>query len=150
METNIFGLSNTAVNLEKFVNIKIPEEIQVADWFLFSIQILNNRKAIFTNEFSTYYRQHIHNVAHINDKTLTQLLNELKVKSIHYSHMSKYSKNYDTLKELISEFAFLNDMKTYEYFLNISLKKVEPSKAWWSLIKIKELEDFKNVSYKKL
>lgn len=58
LDKNIFGLSNTAVNLKILSKLEIDKDIVAVDWFLYKKLLKEKNKAIFTNETITYYRQY--------------------------------------------------------------------------------------------
>lgn len=60
-DKNIFGLSNTAINLHILDNkVKFPKNIVAVDWYFFK-KLLKKYSALFTNEIITYYRQYENN-----------------------------------------------------------------------------------------
>lgn len=59
---NIFGLSNTAINLSILDEVIFDKEIVAVDWMLYKNLLKNNKTAIFINTAITYYRQHKNNV----------------------------------------------------------------------------------------
>ena len=60
-DKNIFGLSNTAVNLNILKRVFFDKEMKIVDWFLFKQLLESGNKAIFTNKIITFYRQHLNN-----------------------------------------------------------------------------------------
>jgi len=56
-DKNIFGLSNTSINLNILNRVKFPEDLVAVDWYLYKA-LLKEHSAIFTNEAITYYRQY--------------------------------------------------------------------------------------------
>ena len=68
-DKNIFGLSNSALNLNILKNRVIFEkDIVAVDWFLFKNLLRNGKKAIFTNETISFYRQHKENIVGLQKK----------------------------------------------------------------------------------
>ncbi len=65
-DKNIFGLSNTSVNVNILDRIVFNEEIVAVDWFLYKKLLRSGNKAIFTNEMETYYRQYENNTIGLN------------------------------------------------------------------------------------
>lgn len=65
-EKNIFGLSNTAVNVSILNRVQFNEELIAVDWFLYKNLLEIGLKAIFTNEIKTFYRQHLSNTIGLN------------------------------------------------------------------------------------
>jgi glycosyltransferase involved in cell wall biosynthesis len=60
-DKNIFGLTNTAINLNILNKVKFDELLIAVDWFMFKGLLKLGFKAIFTNEIISYYRQHLDN-----------------------------------------------------------------------------------------
>jgi len=90
MEKNLFGLTNTAINVSILSDFKFYDNIIAVDWYLFSILLLNGARAVFTNETSTCYRQHGENVIGMNNATTSKKIkNIINIKKIHYQFMSK-------------------------------------------------------------
>jgi len=70
-DKNIFGLSNTAVNIKILNKVRFESDIVAVDWFFYKSLLAKGHKAIFTNKMETYYRQHENNTIGldiINDK----------------------------------------------------------------------------------
>ena len=60
-DKNIFGLSNTALNVKIMSNIIFDEKLVAVDWFLYKKLLKSGNKAIFTNDVETFYRQYENN-----------------------------------------------------------------------------------------
>ena len=56
------GLGNTSVRVEILKNITIPKDIEVVDWYLFTLLLNRGHSAIFTSSTTTLYRQHNSNI----------------------------------------------------------------------------------------
>ena len=99
IDRNIFGLSNTAIKLQEMTakDISFPSKLIAVDWYFFSNLLLNNKKAIFTNDTITYYRQHDNNTAGIGTINASTILKAIKVKLIHYHSMIAKDKKYQLL-----------------------------------------------------
>jgi glycosyltransferase involved in cell wall biosynthesis len=67
-DKNIFGLSNTAVNLNILKRVFFDKEMKIVDWFLFKQLLKSGKKAIFTNKIITFYRQHLNNTIGLTNK----------------------------------------------------------------------------------
>lgn len=85
---NIFGLSNTAINLRDINPVAFPGNLIAFDWYFFSVLLLANRKAVFTNETVTYYRQYDGNQVGLKDIDYESFKKGLKVKQDHYRALS--------------------------------------------------------------
>ncbi len=60
-DKNIFGLSNTALNVMILNKVSFDDDLVAVDWFLYKQLLKSDNKAIFTNEIETFYRQHENN-----------------------------------------------------------------------------------------
>jgi len=67
-DKNIFGMSNTAINLRKLTKVFFDDKIVAVDWYFFKGLLEKGLKAIFTNETITYYRQHEKNTIGLSTK----------------------------------------------------------------------------------
>ncbi len=65
-DKNIFGLSNTAINLKILNKVVFDKNIVAVDWFLYKKLLKSGHKAIFTNQMETYYRQYENNTVGLN------------------------------------------------------------------------------------
>ena len=57
-DKNIFGLSNTALNVKILDSFSIDANITAVDWYLYKKLLKDKNSAIFSNECITYYRQY--------------------------------------------------------------------------------------------
>ena len=71
---NIFGLSNTALNINILGLVKFNKEIIALDWVSYKNLLKNGNTAIFTNETTTYYRQYDKNLLGLNSNNGDYLL----------------------------------------------------------------------------
>lgn len=120
---NLFGLSNTAIKLDGVQPLSLPSELIAADWYLFSILLLENRKAIFTNEAVTNYRQYGGNLVGLKKVDETSFQRGLKVKRQHYLALRKITDKVD------------NEYQQYchnDIAFNEKTKIAYP--LWWELI----------------
>ena len=60
-DKNIFGMTNTAINLNILDKVKFDDSLVAVDWFMFKDLLKLGHKAIFTNEIISYYRQYSDN-----------------------------------------------------------------------------------------
>lgn len=65
-DKNIFGLSNTAVNISILNRVQFDKDLVAVDWFFYKNLLETGLKAIFTNEIETFYRQHPSNTVGLN------------------------------------------------------------------------------------
>jgi glycosyltransferase involved in cell wall biosynthesis len=68
LDKNIFGLSNTAVNVNILKRVSFDREMKIVDWFLFKQLLKSGNKAVFTNRMKTFYRQYSDNTIGIADE----------------------------------------------------------------------------------
>lgn len=71
---NIFGLSNTALNVNILERVKFDKDLIALDWFLYKSLLRKGNSAIFTNETITYYRQHNNNTVGLKSNNGDYLL----------------------------------------------------------------------------
>jgi len=61
-DKNIFGLSNTAINLWIIDKVFFPKSEKILDWFFYKKLLSEGVSSIFTNETETFYRQYANNL----------------------------------------------------------------------------------------
>ena len=96
---NIFGLSNTAMKVEQNTIYRLPKSIIAVDWYLFALELIKKKKAIFTDKTVTYYRQHDNNLVGLKATTPESIQHGQLVKRSHYQAMSKISDSFEGLLE---------------------------------------------------
>lgn len=119
---NIFGLSNTAILLKDMKNIIIPDDLIAVDWYIFTLFLLDNKKAIFTNETVSFYRQYNDNTVGMKNIDLESFTRGINVKKIHYKNLNLLTNKFN------EELERINILK-----LEIKDKKIE-NPLWWELI----------------
>jgi glycosyltransferase involved in cell wall biosynthesis len=125
---NIFGLSNTAIKVKSLDDkINIPSEIQVVDWYLFSFLLLKNKKAKFTNETISFYRQYNNNLVGLKELSLESYKKGIEVKKNHYTSLLNIF-DIEYIKEQLSRLSNIDNNK----LKNINSKIKKP--LWWELI----------------
>jgi len=138
MDKNIFGLSNTAIKLQGLLceQISFPSKLIAVDWYFFSNLLLNSKKAIFTNDTLTYYRQHDKNTAGIGAINASTLLKAIKVKLIHYSFMKEKNDKYQCLYEQTHKLAiWLNNKENVAEYVRFNVKNLH-TPLWWETTKL--------------
>jgi len=73
-DKNIFGLSNTALNIGILEKVKFDKDLIALDWFLYKDLLKKENIAIFTNEAITYYRQYSNNTVGLKSNNGDYLL----------------------------------------------------------------------------
>lgn len=136
LEKNIFGLSNTAIKLTGLTSedISFPPPLIAVDWYFFSHLLLKNKRAIFTNDTVSYYRQHDENTAGIGIINASSILKAIDVKLIHYRFMKKENNQYKYLYEQTYQLAIWlkNKDNIDKYLLINNAKLINP--LWWETI----------------
>jgi len=129
---NIFGLSNTGVNCTILKSLTLPfdKRLIALDWFIFSVLLLNNYRAIFTNECVTYYRQHERNIAGIGAINVNSVNRSILVKSKHFSAMAELYDGATKLKKEVNKLQGNNERLKQ---LIIDLQKNNKYPLWWEL-----------------
>lgn len=120
-DKNIFGLSNTAIRLKGLEKITIPNDLIAVDWYFFSVLLCKGKKALFTNETISYYRQHQENIVGLKKLDEAYFKKAMDVKRKHYK----------ALKEKVEgciELDGLLDINYNDSFQNIN------HPLWWELI----------------
>jgi hypothetical protein len=103
---NIFGFTNTALNINIINNLQLKiKNVVAVDWYLFTIILLKNYKALFTNETSSNYRQH--------DKCIVGINNSIDIKFL----ISARRKHYKALR--------------IPYYSEINREKCKKNILWW-------------------
>lgn len=137
LEFNFLGMSNTAIKLSGLKKVKFDEQLKAVDWFFFSEMLINGARAIFTNQCITYYRQHENNVANIGCVTMEQLINEMSVKSIHYSQLVFISKIYEPLLAGVQDFNQRSDTEAFMKYYKSVEKQTKPP-FWWNIFNLND------------
>lgn len=144
LNNNFCGLSNTAINL-KTVNLdflKIPKIIIAADWWIFSILLMQGYRGSFLDDTFTYYRQHETNtvggLCNISEK---QLLRGIHVKKEHYKLLLRYypSKFDSVINEELNKILSLEKMIKDKSFLEkyiANFNNENKEFMWWENIRL--------------
>lgn len=140
---NIVGLGNTAIKKYLLADVRLCFSLMplAFDWFLFyQIFKLNNLKAVFIKNTTTFYRQHQENIAGVKELDSSRLKHILNVKKLHYESLSKIG--YDFEREL-NELSQINPEEVD--FLKFNLDDGNTNLFWWEETKnlIKNYENYK-------
>jgi len=128
-EKNMLGLSNTAIRLKDLAPIRIPKEIKVVDWYLFTKLLSLVKTAYFDNKTTTYYRQHSQNIVGLKKFTVEQYRAQLEVKLLHYRNLSDDA----IYKNLYEKYLPLRQL-TDEQIESIIAKSDKELPLWWEEI----------------
>ena len=136
-DKNLFGLSNTAIRLDILDVVDFSDELIAVDWYFYTKLLLENKKAVFTNQALTFYRQYAENTIGMNGLTLDNLKKGINVKSLQYKLLSEQGWDF------IKEFNEINDLKKIvfsEAELMSYLDHLKENKIdfpfWWEEIKL--------------
>jgi Glycosyl transferase family 2 len=134
-DKNIFGFTNTAVKTNIMANITFDANLKIVDWYLFTRLLLQNRKALFTNETETFYRQYSRNTIGICKLTNESIAMGIEVKLNHSKLLQKENFQFhDLYKKMIQLQKKGNDKKYIE-----ALKKQNIyNPIWWEEIRMIE------------
>ena len=135
-EKNIFGLSNTGVNLNAIPNghLDFSDDLVAVDWYFYSILLSYGLKAVFVNNTITYYRQYSGNTVGAGCFTKNKLKRILDVKEVHYEKMIKYSKDFESLlNRVYSLQSFVKNESSLNELLSYNQKNIEHP-LWWELL----------------
>lgn len=128
-EENFLGLSNTAVDLSVF-NLSILEilrglEVDVFDWFLYSVLVMEGGKGKYVRGTYTIYNIHDNNIVGKQVCSERLIQREIDLKLTLYKHLSRYYKIY---KELYWSYKIIADKPFYYFF--------GKPKYWWGYLKV--------------
>lgn len=130
---NILGFSNSAFRSEiLFEDLDIPKNLNVVDWYFYTVLLHKGYKALFTNEITTYYRQYSENMIGINNETVDNYKNKLILKSRHYKYLSTSIPELESFALIYNNVEGLEDIQI-EQLLNKN--KIEHP-LWWENINI--------------
>ncbi|OBT09103.1 hypothetical protein A9267_08815 [Shewanella sp. UCD-FRSSP16_17] len=141
LDKNIFGLSNTAINMNivDYKSVSFPKDLIAVDWYFFSSLLMRGARAKFISNVVTFYRQHDSNTVGLAGFSADKIKKILKVKKIHYERMSEFFPIFKLLSdELNVKSKLILDEKYFDVFLSSCTKNIH-SPLWW------ELEDFKDL-----
>lgn len=119
-DKNIFGLSNTAIILNSLKKITVPDDLIAVDWYLFSLLLHEGKKAIFTNETISYYRQYQGNTVGFKELDEISFQKAIKVKQKHYEALKIKITEFDKELKKLSNMSFDN-------------RKSINNPLWWEL-----------------
>jgi glycosyltransferase involved in cell wall biosynthesis len=156
LDKNLIGLGNSAIRLNNNLKIEIPGKIIAADWYLYSVLLLNNAKGVFTESTITYYRQYDENLVGIIKKVDEQILERsLNVKMLHYEELRRYCKKIKSSYESIYaqkwndlaelKEALQNEKLRLRYINTINANFSKTYNGWWSeILTLKQIEKYEN------
>ncbi len=137
-DKNIFGMSNTALNVSSLDNIDYDSDLIALDWYMFTLALLKSGVAIFTNEAETFYRQHNNNTVGIGKLNKEIFYKGVEVKLKQYELLSK---NHREFESYLNEMIVLDDIIKKSDFLDSNFLKDIRYPFWWEQIKL--IEEYK-------
>jgi glycosyltransferase involved in cell wall biosynthesis len=105
-EQNFFGLSNTALRVEILCDVTFNKNLIAVDWYLYSVLLMNHKRAVFTNETVTYYRQYPDNTVGLGKVTEESVRREIEIKKMHYLCLSELDETFEDLLVKIKKYTF--------------------------------------------
>ncbi|MBY0540223.1 MAG: glycosyltransferase [Campylobacterales bacterium] len=120
-DKNIFGLSNTAIKLNGLQKVLISNDLIAVDWYLFSMLLMEGKKAVFTNETVSYYRQYQQNTVGLKKLDEELFSKGIEVKKKHYKTLNETNGLFDLELERLHTLKF-SDVKQIK------------NPLWWELI----------------
>ena len=120
-DKNIFGLSNTAIKLDDIQKITIPYDLVAVDWYIFSVYLMSGKKAVFTNETVSYYRQRQQNIIGFKKIDESFFKKGVEIKRKHYEALNDKNNQFSSELKRLSNSSFSDREK-----INNPL--------WWELI----------------
>ncbi|NOQ31656.1 MAG: glycosyltransferase [Helicobacteraceae bacterium] len=126
-DKNIFGFTNTAINLNKIPRVTFDPNIVAVDWYFFTDLLLRGAKAAFTNECVSYYRQHENSVIGLQGLTKKALKKGIQVKLNHYKKFTEFIDLYEKMNHL-------SMMDNELVYLKLKTCKINYP-LWWEEIK---------------
>jgi len=134
-EKNIFGLSNTAVNLKKipFEVIRFPNDLLAVDWYFFTLLLLRGAQAKFIADTVTFYRQHNENTIGIGSLTKEKVEFILQVKKAHYQNLQDiYPEFTSLLNDIYLTHNIIKEGKQLNKLLEHNRNEIK-FPLWWEL-----------------
>ena len=132
---NVFGLSNTAINLEKvpLSIINFPNELIAVDWYFFSKLLYSGLNARFINQALTYYRQHESNTIGYGAFNKQRIIKIFTVRLMHYKYMKEVSNNFEPL--YLHTLKIMDKLEDEAYLSELLTKNTRlVSPLWWEVL----------------
>jgi hypothetical protein len=127
-DKNLFGLSNTAVRTSALSGGVIEPALVAVDWYLFSTLLLKQKRAVFTNVTTTFYRQHGSNIVGMGQPTRNSFARALGVKTQHYNAMRMLDESFEAYyRAAVALQAATSDGSNVDDIL----AEVGPNPFWW-------------------
>ncbi|MGO2476892.1 MAG: NeuD/PglB/VioB family sugar acetyltransferase [Pseudoalteromonas sp.] len=134
-EKNIFGLSNTAINLDK-LSLDLtyfPDNLIAVDWYFFSLLLISGFKALFIADEVTFYRQYDSNTIGVGGFTAEKIKRIAEVRAIHYREMNKKSSDFNVLlNESLELKKYISSESNLKKLVAINCEKIIYP-LWWEL-----------------
>lgn len=155
IDRNYYGLSHTAVRTIALERLYIPNNIEVVDWWIFSIVLLQGYHGCFIPDSLTFYRQSDNNFVGIGNPLDDERLGRgINVKMAHYGNLILFCERYGMVDHLtifnrkFQEMRELQDKirnKTFmQYYISIVNRNIDSIyRGWWSeILSLQELSKY--------
>lgn len=133
LHKNLLGLSNTALNASILkYPVNFSNHLIAVDWYFFTQLLLQGKKAVFTNDTRSYYRQYNNNTVGIGKITKDSIKKAVKIKMEHYAAL----KDEETFQQLAEKYKELyNKITSENHIFDAYVQYVQEQKLeypfWW-------------------
>jgi glycosyltransferase involved in cell wall biosynthesis len=142
LRSNCCGLSNTATYVDMIAKDAqdIPDQIKAFDWALYSKVLLSGKKAIFTSDTQTYYRQYSHNIAAPYCLSDGQIRQGVQIKMEHYRLLRCKNPWYEAQAVIFEELykRIQEDVDLGNAYMTKIRLEAPQNPLWWEAIKTLE------------
>lgn len=133
-DKNLFGFSNTTLQVSKLTPISFPKDLRIVDWYFFTLLLNNGLNAKFLPEPMTYYRQHSGNMIGLSSYTVDVFKAQLQLKKKHYFYLKDIISGYDFFYDKMVALEKLTDLEIEELIKFNQSTNSYP--LWWENIKL--------------
>lgn len=134
LEKNCIGFGNSAIMVDVVDKLSFPEDILAVDWWFYTNILFNGSSAKFIEDANLFYRLYESNTAGFLNLTEENILNQLKIKIVHYKNLRDLDSLFSDLyaKYKLLEKKLKNDREFYDRYINSILSKYKGRKyLWW-------------------
>ena len=97
---NIFGFTNTAINLTKLkMDVSFEKDIIATDWYFYSKLLIDDLKSVFTCNAHTFYRQHTNSLIGLGKLSEKVIQTSIEVKLNHYKKLN-WVEHFEVIKRI--------------------------------------------------
>jgi hypothetical protein len=146
LDYNCVGLSHSAVRLSALDRFEIPSQLDVVDWWVFSLLLLQGHRGLFLEHADTFYRQSpLNYVGVLNPLTPQRLTRGIKVKLDHYEALGDYCRKHgvtDVASLIAVKHREIDELRTaardpefrQRYIADVNRNLQALYRGWWSEI----------------